>query len=450
MPFIPHSKQTIDAMCQQVGAKSIDDLFDEIPQSLRLKNLALPSGKPQWEVQELLEGFARGDEHQLNFAGAGAYDHTIPAAVWALAGRGEYLTAYTPYQAEASQGTLQVIYEYQSLMARLLDAEIMNASMYDGASALAEAALMACRIKKNQKEQWIGIPKNLHPHYQEVVKTYLSLQNIGMTFLPFDSKTGLLDHDFLLQQLKEGKMTAVVVNQPNFFGLLEDTHEITKLCEAHGVLSIACVNPIAMSVLTPPGKWGEHGADIVCGDGQGLGLPLSAGGPYFGFMGSKKEFVRNLPGRLVAKSTDHFGREGFTLTLQAREQHIRRGKATSNICTNQGLLVTAATIYLSLMGAEGLRRVANQSHLNACALQDKLAEIGIYPKYNGSFFLEQVYLLPSAAEPIIAQLAKKEIISGVALGRWYQDFNQEILIATTENKTEHKQKAFVAALKSAL
>ena len=446
MPFIPHSAQTIDAMVKSQGVKSTDTLFDEIPSSLRLRNLNLPEGKTQWEVQEMMASLSEKDHHRLNFAGAGAYEHSIPAAVWSLASRGEFLTAYTPYQAEASQGTLQVIYEYQTMMARLLNVDVMNASMYDGASSLAEAALMACRIQRKQKTHAIAVPLNLHPNYREVMKCYLSAQGISIIEIPFDESTGCVDERVLESILKQNTISGVVVHQPNFFGMLENSHSLTQLCHTHEALVIACVNPLAMSVLDEPGSWGDNGADIVCGDGQTLGLPLSAGGPYFGFMGCKKEFVRQLPGRLVAKSEDDRGQEGFTLTLQAREQHIRRGKATSNICTNQGLLLTAATIYLSMMGGEGLRRVANQSHFNACQLQEKLAAIGVKPKFSGAFFLEQVYELPNSSTQVIQKLANEKIIAGVGLSSWYEDFENEILIACTENKTEAKQKALVAAL----
>lgn len=451
MPFVPHSAETINAMLAGMGESSIEQLFDEIPSSLRINGFDLPDGKSQWEVKECMAELAAKDKLTLNFAGAGAYEHTIPSAVWSIASRGEFLTAYTPYQAEASQGTLQVIYEYQTMMSRLMATDIINASMYDGATTVAEAALMACRIQRKIKSHTILVPKNLHPHYREVMHSYLSRQNIALEEIPFDPATGLMDSDAFKKLLSQKTITAVVINQPNFFGLLEDTHALTKLAKEHEALVIACVNPLAMSVLEAPGHWSGVGADIVCGDGQVLGLPLSAGGPYFGFMGCKKEFVRQLPGRLVAKTHDENQKTGFTLTLQAREQHIRRGKATSNICTNQGLLVTAATIYMSLMGREGLQRVANMSHHQAVLLQEKLKDIGVHPKFTSPFFLEQVYDLPIDAEKAINALIQQEkILAGIALKPWYPECSNSLLIACTENKSEHKLKRFVDALGAVL
>jgi len=332
-------------------------------------SLATTSGVPsaigEMELGRLMSDRAASDGRPLNFIGAGAYEHHIPAPVWAITTRGEFYSAYTPYQAEASQGTLQLIYEYQSMMCALTGMEVSNASLYDGASALAEACLMAVRTNRAATSRRILLPRTVNPTYAQVAQSIAGNQGIIFEHVDFDRAAGrtLLE---TLRPYSGQDVTALVVQQPNFFGSLEEVDELTDWAHQNKILVIAVVNPISLAMLKAPGQWGarvdgHQGADIVCGEGQPLGVPLSAGGPYFGFMATRMQYVRQMPGRIVGRTVDVDGRPGFSLTLQAREQHIRRSKATSNICTNQGLLVTAATIYMSLLGAAGLQRVAAAS-----------------------------------------------------------------------------------------
>src|SRR3990170_1300975 len=368
MPFIPHTETDIKEMLAAIGAPSIDALFDEIPAALRIKSLAaIPEALTEMEVGRLMQARAQTDGRPLLFLGAGAYDHHIPAAVWAIVTRGEFYSAYTPYQAEASQGTLQLLYEYQTMMGSLTGMEVSNASLYDGASALAEACLMSVRAHRKSKSARIVVPATLNPTYLSVSRAITEGQNLKFDVLPYESGKGTLQFE-RLEALKGEDITAVVIQQPNFFGLMEDVDAITDWAHANGTQVIAVVNPLSLALFKPPGEWGTKGVDIVVGDGQPFGVPLSSGGPYFGFMTTRMEHVRQMPGRIIGRTVDLDGKQGFTLTLQAREQHIRRSKATSNICSNQGLMVTAATIHMALLGAAGLRRVAAASHANTAAL----------------------------------------------------------------------------------
>jgi glycine dehydrogenase subunit 1 len=360
VPFIPHTEADVRSMLDAIGVSSIEDLFDEIPARLKAARLEqVPEGLSEMEVLRLMQERAEGDGRYLSFIGAGAYEHHVPAAVWQLATRGEFYSAYTPYQAEASQGTLQVLYEYQTMMCSLTGLDVTNASLYDGASALAEAVLMAVRLHKSSHR--VLVPTTLHPTYRQVVRSIVSNQRIELIELPYCAELGTILPESLAHF--EGQdFAALVVPQPNFFGALESVHALTNWAHQQGALVVAVVNPVALALLAAPGRWGTRGADIAVGEGQSLGVPLAAGGPYFGFMACKQAHVRQMPGRIVGRTVDVDGKPGFTLTLQAREQHIRRSKATSNICTNQGLAVTAATIHLALLGPEGLRRVAHACH----------------------------------------------------------------------------------------
>ncbi|VAW64027.1 Glycine dehydrogenase [decarboxylating] (glycine cleavage system P1 protein), partial [hydrothermal vent metagenome] len=350
MPFVPHTEDEINEMLSVIGIDSIENLFDEIPAQLKIKGLEkVPAGLNEMGINRLMQQRADQDGQPLCFIGAGAYDHHIPAAVWQITTRGEYYTAYTPYQAEASQGTLQLTYEFQSMITALTAMDVSNASLYDGASAVAEAALMSVRANRKSRSRKILVPRTLNPVYTQVSNTIVKHQNIELVDVPFDKATGKT----LLETLHayNGKdIAALVISQPNFFGNLEDVDAMTNWAHENGCLVIAVVNPLSLALLKPPGEWGENGADIAVGDGQPLGAPMSSGGPYYGFMCCKKTYVRQMPGRIVGRTLDQQGRDGFVLTLQAREQHIRRSKATSNICTNQGLVVTASTIHMSLLG----------------------------------------------------------------------------------------------------
>lgn len=444
MPFIPHTPDDIEKMLAVIGAESIDQLFDEIPSALA--NIQqVPSGLNEAGITRLME--KREPNKQLCFIGAGAYEHHIPAAVWEIATRGEFYTAYTPYQAEASQGSLQLIYEYQTMMAELMAMDVSNASLYDGASALAEAALMAVRIKRG-KAQRILVPASVNPFYRKVLSSIVEQQKINVEIIPFDPTMGIVNSELLKAKNAEGA-AAIIIPQPNFFGCLEAVDVLTDWAHANDLLVIASVNPTAMALLKPPGQWGQKGADIVCGEGQPLGVPLASGGPYFGFMCCKKDYVRQLPGRIVGRTVDKKGREGFTLTLQAREQHIRRSKATSNICTNQGLAVVAATIYLSLLGATGLREVALASHTQSRDLFQRLSAVkGVSPVFSSPIFHEFVVRLEKPVEEVLAAMAEQGIQAGFSLKNDYPKLGNGLLICVTDTKTDDDLMAYENALRS--
>ena len=452
MPFIPHTQQDVAEMLDAIGIDSIEALFDEIPADLRIDGLghAVPRGLNEMGVSRLMRERAAGDAQGLNFIGAGAYEHHIPQAVWDIATRGEFYSAYTPYQAEASQGTLQVLYEYQTMMASLNGLDVSNASLYDGASALAEAVLMAVRAHRKSKAKRILMPGTVHPAYRAVVSGIVKNQGITIEELPYCAEAGKT----LVGQLGkyEGEdITALVIPQPNFFGVMEDVDALTDWAASNKALSIAVVNPTTLALLKAPGEWGAAGVDIACGEGQPLGIPLSSGGPYYGFMCCKQAHVRQLPGRIIGRTVDLDGKSGFALTLQAREQHIRRSKATSNICTNQGLMVTASTIYMALMGAEGLQRVATQSINNTQTLADKLCAIeGVERVFSGASFHDVVLRLPKSVDQVLAALSAKGIFGGYAMGISYPELNDCISVSATETKTDGDLDAYARALQEVL
>ncbi|MFC4308353.1 aminomethyl-transferring glycine dehydrogenase subunit GcvPA [Steroidobacter flavus] len=451
MPFIPHTETEIGEMLAAIGAPSIDALFDEIPAALRIKSLAaIPDALSEMDVGRLMQARASQDGRPLNFLGAGAYEHHIPAAVWAIVTRGEFYSAYTPYQAEASQGTLQLLYEYQSMMSSLTGMEVSNASLYDGASALAEACLMAVRAHRKSKSARIVVPSTLNPTYLSVSRAVVEGQNLSFTVLPYESGKGTLQFS-KLEALKGEDLTAVVIQQPNFFGQMEDVDAITDWAHANNALVIAVVNPLSLALFKPPGEWGTKGVDIVVGDGQPFGVPLSSGGPYFGFMTTRMEHVRQMPGRIIGRTVDLDGKQGFTLTLQAREQHIRRSKATSNICTNQGLLVTAATIHMSLLGAAGLESVAATSQRQTSKLIEKLTRIpGVKLAFDGYRFHEAVLQLSVKVSDVLDALAKRNIVGGLDLSNLYPELGNALLVCATETRTDADLDTYAAALADVL
>ena len=431
MPFIPHTDDDVTQMLAAIGAPTIDALFDEIPPALRSGKLTqVPKAMTEMEISRLMHERADLDARLLSFIGAGAYEHHIPAAVWQIATRGEFYSAYTPYQAEASQGTLQLIYEYQTMMASLTGMDVSNASLYDGGSALAEAVLMAVRVHKGAAR--VLIPKTVSPLYRAVVRSIVKHQHIELVELGYDSATGTTT----VPAQDMGDFAALVIPQPNYFGVLEDVDALTDWAHAQGGQVIGLTNPTSLALLKAPGQWGTQGADIVVGDGQPLGAPLSNGGPYYGFMTCKQALVRQMPGRIVGRTVDLEGKQGFTLTLQAREQHIRRSKATSNICTNQGLVVTASTIYMSLLGPEGLKRVAATSHANTRHLLAQLCEIaGVTQVFSGPYFHEAVVQLDRAVAPVLAALQAQGILGGYDLSADYPELGNALLVCATETKT---------------
>lgn len=452
MPFIPHTEDDIRAMLATIDIATLDALFDEVPADLPKADLSqIPLGISEPAVMRLMQERAPTHRPGSLFIGAGAYEHYIPALVWQIVGRGEFYTAYTPYQAEASQGSLQLLYEYQTMMAELMAMEVSNASLYDGATALAEACLMAVRLRKTECSE-ILVPATLHPSYRAVLHTILSQQNLRVTTVPMDRETGTVSAS-ALASVSTAQAAALVIPQPNFLGNIEAVDQLTDWAHAQGLQVIGVVNPLAMSLLTPPGEWGTRGADIVCGEGQPLGIPLSYGGPYFGFLCCRKADVRQMPGRIVARAHDHAGREGYTLTLQAREQHIRRAKATSNICTNQGLMVVAASLYLSTLGAAGLKEVALACHNHASYLRAGLQALpGVTLLFNGPFWHEFAIQLDRPLAPVLASMHQQGLQAGYPLATAYPAFENSLLICVTETKTaadlDHYLQCFAHALKA--
>lgn len=462
MSFCAHTKDEVQQMLQDLQYTSIDDLFKEIPQELLVTEIpGIAERLTEMEVLQLMQQRAKRDATKLNFIGAGCYEHYIPAAVWELASRGEFLTSYTPYQAEASQGTLQLLYEFQTMFANLTGLDVSNASLYDGATALAEAVLMAVRCAKNTHSRTVIVPKTVHPYYVEVVNTIVGPQNISIKTIDFDVSTGQTSIAEL-EKITE-PFAALVIPQPNFFGVLEDVDQLTSWAHKHGGLVIALVNPMSLGLLKAPGQWGETGADIACGEAQSLGVPLASGGPYIGFLCCKAAYIRQLPGRLVGKTCDVDGNSGYTLTLQAREQHIRRAKATSNICTNQGLLATVVTIYLSLLGAKGLQQVALKSHANTTQLKELLQQVpGVKilftahpssrPSPKGTaagispYFHELVLQFQKPIPEILDKLSKQGIQGGFDLSEYYLELGNALVCCVTETKTAEDLQQFVQAV----
>ena len=448
MPFIPHTDEDTQDMLKAIGAPDLDALFDEIPADLIIDSLqGVPEGLNEMQITRLMRERAAKDGAPLCFIGAGAYEHHIPQAVWDIATRGEYYSAYTPYQAEASQGTLQTIYEYQTMITELTGLDVSNASLYDGASGLAEAALMAVRANRKNKSGRILLAPGVNPTYEKVAAAIAGSQNISFDRLPMDTATGNA-----VASLDDNESpVAVVVQQPSFFGTLEDVDRLTDWAHERGALVIAIANPTSLALLKAPGHWGSEGADIAIGEGQPLGVPLSSGGPYFGFMTCKQKQVRQMPGRIVGRTTDLDDQPGFTLTLQAREQHIRRSKATSNICTNQGLMVTAATIYMALLGFDGLRKVALRSQQTTANLVAGLTAIdGVKRLFDGPHFHEVVLRLDRPVGPVLEALAEQDILGGFNLSDNNPELGNALMVCATETKTDADIEAYVAALRGIL
>ena len=432
-------------MLRVIGVSSVDELVTDIPGKFRLNGpLDLPSALSEWEAVKLLQELADDSQHLTCFAGAGYYDHHVPAVVDHLIRRSEFYTAYTPYQAEVSQGTLQSIYEFQSMVCELMGLDVANASMYDGATAVAEAALMAHNIHKKRDKIVLSITVN--PHYRQVLETY----NLGLG-LPIEvaprSSSGATDLN-ALEAVLDDQTAAVIVQTPNFYGIIEDLEAAANLAHSAGALFIAVVDPISLAILKSPG---ESGADIAVGEGQPLGNPLSFGGPVLGLFAARQDYIRNMPGRIVGITDDVEGRRGFVLTLQTREQHIRREKATSNICTNQGLNALAAAIYLSTVGREGLREVAEASAQIAHYAYDQLLAAGIEPLFpDAPFFREFAIKIPGSARAVIERGAQRGILPGVALSRFpHIDIVDGLLIAFTEKRSRDEVDLLVDVLKEA-
>ncbi len=448
MPFIPHTAEEERAMLAEIGVTSIEALFDEIPDGMRAGVLSrVPHGVSELEMRRDLASRAARDMAGVCFLGAGCYDHHIPAAVWDLTARGEFMTAYTPYQAEASQGTLQLIYEFQTMMTRLTGLAVSNASVYDGASGLAEAVLMAVRSNRKAAGRSVCIAETVHPSYRAAVASIVASQGVAIETIPVGGD-GRIDREALAGA---GEPLALVLQQPNFFGLLEDVNGLTDWAHARGALVIAVANPLSLAVLEPPGHWGADGADIACGDGQPFGIPMASGGPSFGYICCREKLVRQMPGRIIGRTVDLDGRTGYALTLQAREQHIRRGKATSNICTNQGLLVTAATIHLALLGSAGIAAAARASAANTRKLVERLCRIdGVSRRFDEGYFHESVLTVPGDAGAVVDGLLERGILGGLALGSYYEGMADGLLVCATEKRTDDEIERYGQALAEVL
>lgn len=429
-------------MLADLQISDVEELFADIPEGIRLQRLLnIPSGRSEpdvWLRLCQLSDRNRGARATC-FAGAGAYDHYIPPVVKHLASRGEFVTSYTPYQPEISQGTLQAIFEFQTVICQLLEMEAANASLYDGSTALAEACLMALNINGGNRITVVG---GLHPEYVAVLRTYFAAWEVTLEELPLENGRTPAK---VWQEREYNPGAAVVIQQPNFFGQIEDVFTLSEWAHAHGALVIAVVDPLSLGILPPPGA---YGADIAVGEGQSLGQPMSFGGPYLGFMATKQDYVRRLPGRIVGQTTDKDGRVGYVLTLQAREQHIRRARATSNICTNQALNALTATIYLCWLGPEGLKEIGELCLEKSHYLAERIQQIPDYVVPPQVFFKEFVVQTPRPAREIIQKALEQNIIAGVDLGRFNPEWDDRLLIAVTEMRTRQEIDRFVDVLEA--
>ncbi len=446
MHYLSLTPQDEKEMLQKIGVNSFDELVKKIiPEELHCgSKIGLPEASSEQEIRKIFKELGQINvtaEEYVSFLGGGIYDHYIPAVINQILLRSEFYTAYTPYQAEVSQGTLQSIFEYQTAVCELTKMAVANASMYDGASALAEACIMAKAVTKRNK---VLIAESINPLYQRVIRTYLAGTDTQLETMSLTQ--GSIDLNDLERKVDDST-ACVAIQHPNFFGILEEITEIEKIGHRTGALFVVCVDPISLGILVPPG---DYSADIVVGEGQGLGLPMSLGGPLLGFFATRKDFIRFIPGRIVGLTTDIDGQRGFVLTLQTREQHIRRDKATSNICTNEALCALAALIYLTLMGSDGLKEVAEQSLCKSHYLKEQLVLLpGIKIPYNKPFFKEFVIEVDEPKKLLDALLTKK-IFGGVHLGRFDNRWQKYILIAVTEKRTREEMDYFVESLKTAI
>ena len=442
--YLPMTAVEKEAMLQKIGVNSFNDLIADIPKEIRSEKLDLGDSLSEFEIERELDALAKrygADKKWNSFLGGGVYDHYIPATVNALSSRGEYLTAYTPYQPEASQGTLQVIYEYQTMISNLMGMDVSNASHYDGATSLAESALIALQHTRRNK---VLVSKAVHPEYREVLKTYLA--PFGAETIEIEISASGQTNLTSLQKEMSQEIACFISQSPNFFGVIEDYSNFSPAIKEFGALFILVANPMSMGLIKTPGEWG---ADIACGEGQPLGIPAQFGGPFLGFMTAKKTLLRKLPGRLAGQTVDTDGKRSFVLTLQAREQHIRRQRASSNICTNQGLFMLRACIYMVALGEEGLKQVAKINYENMQYLIDQIKQLSLieFP-YAGPVFNEVVLRLKEPADVFISKCKKENLLPGVSLSRYFDDQPNDLLVCTTEVKTKEDIDAFVSLLKA--
>ena len=441
--YLPHTEEDRCAMLEAIGVKSVEELFADIPAEVRMKRpLNLPPALSEMELKSHIQELAlldRDFEESLYFLGAGAYDHYVPSVVKHLVGRSEFLTAYTQYQPEISQGYLQALWEYQSLICLLTGMDMAVTSLYDGSTAMAEAAMMACGITGRNE---ILISRTVHPHWRDVLETYARDRDV--TIRTVDYLDGVTSPEILASQVNE-KTAAVICQSPNFFGCIEDLRQLAQNAQAGGALFIAAVNPISLGVLESPGVLG---ADIVVGEGQAMGLPVSFGGPYIGFLATRDKWLRRTPGRIVGQTVDHEGTRGFVLTIQAREQHIRRDKATSNICSNEALCSLAVAVYLSALGRQGIRQVAELCLQKAHFAQKTILGVpGFQPVFSQPFFNEFVIRCPLPPSELNAELREAGMVAGLDLGKYYPELGGCMLTAVTEKRTRDEIELLAGMLK---
>jgi len=443
MNYIPHTELEKKEMLKAIGVASVDDLFKHIPKELRPKSFNIPEGKSEFEVIEYLKLLSRKNATNLtDFVGGGFYDHYIPAAVDALAGRSEFYTAYTPYQPECSQGWLQAIYEYQTVICELTGLDVSNASLYDGGTALYEATMMAVRLTGRKK---IIVDSGVSLIYRTMLYSYTS--NLSIEFIETPVVHGQSCREDIYKHLDD-QTAAVIVQNPNFFGAVDDFSDIVQQVHKYGALAIASVYPVSLGMLKSPG---EMGIDIATGEGQSLGIPLSFGGPYLGFIAVKKEHMRQLPGRIVGATVDKDNKRGFVLTLQAREQHIRRERATSNICSNEALCALRALIYASLLGKTGFQELAKLNYQKAEFAKAALDKVnGVKVKRSAPTFNEFTVCLPKNADEVVCQMINKGFACGFPLGRFYKGLDNYLLVAVTEKRTKEEIVQFANSLEAAL
>jgi glycine dehydrogenase subunit 1 len=445
LDFLPHTEQDIEEMLSVLGKSDLEELFSSVPQEVRVRDdLALPEALDEVSLRAHALGLAnrsQGTGRLICFAGGGAYDHHVPAAVSALASRAEFTTSYTPYQAELSQGVLQALFEFQTLICEIFSMGVANASLYDGANALVEAVNLAVRATGRER---VVVGSTVHPHYREVLNTYTSGLGLDIETVAFDPSRGVVDWS----SVDAAGAAAVVVASPNFFGSLENVSEAATKSHSAGGLVVAVSDPTAMGVLAAPG---DQGADVVVAEGSCLGNHLSYGGPYVGLFATSERLVRQVPGRIAGETTDRDGRRAFVLTLQAREQHIRRARATSNVCTNQTLMALAAAIHLCWLGPSGLARLGEVCIRRTAYAAQRLAQVpNCRVRFEGPRFKELVLELPGAAEDIIRGLTHRGYLAGPALGRWYEGMSDCMLVAVTEQRTRADIEGFAEAIEKEL